>query len=129
VLYPASFAGTSVKRLSVSSVGVNDVRSSFATFGSKVEIAAPGEQIYSAAPDSRLAAWSGTSMATPVAAGVAALALGESTGAHTTCNTLSILEQTAAPLVGQGLGSGRLDAGAALSALQSHSFTSSVECP
>jgi len=129
VLYPASFADHSVKRLSVSSTSVNDVRSSFATYGNKVEIAAPGEQIYSAAPDSRLAAWSGTSMATPVAAGVAALAVGESTGAHSTCNTLGILEQTAAPLSGQGLGSGRLDAGAALSALQNNTFTSSTECP
>ena len=129
VLYPASFADKSVKRLSVSSTDINDVRSSFATYGNKVEIAAPGEQIYSAAPDSRLAAWSGTSMSTPVAAGVAALALGESTSAHSTCNTLGILEQTAAPLSGQNLGSGRLDAGAAVSALKNNTFTSSNECP
>ena len=129
VLYPASYADHSVKRLSVSSTSLNDLRSSFATYGSKVEIAAPGEQIYSAAPDSRLAAWSGTSMATPVAAGVAALALGESTSANTTCNTLGILEQTAAPLSEQNLGSGRLDADSALSALKNHTFTSSSECP
>ena len=38
---------------------------------------APGEQIYGPAPDNRVAAWSGTSMAAPVVSGGLALALGE----------------------------------------------------
>lgn len=78
VSYPASAARTSKQRISVSSVGHNDVKSIFATFGGSVEITAPGETLYGPAPDNRKTAWSGTSMAAAVVSGAAALALGES---------------------------------------------------
>lgn len=45
----------------------------FSTRGDWVQVAAPGDQVYGAVPDGRWAVWSGTSMAAPMAAGVAAL--------------------------------------------------------
>ncbi|WP_084542274.1 S8 family peptidase [Calidithermus chliarophilus] len=68
------------KRLSVTSVNLSDVKSSFATYGKSVELAAPGENVYGPAPgnpEPRKAAWTGTSMAAPMASGALALALGQ----------------------------------------------------
>ena len=48
---------------------------SFSNFGSWIDIAAPGEGLTSAFPGGGYATWSGTSMASPLAAGVAALLL------------------------------------------------------
>ena len=80
VSYPARSAKdakTASQRLSVTSVNSSDVKSNFATYRAEVELAAPGENVFSPAPDGRLAAWSGTSMAAPMASGALALALGE----------------------------------------------------
>lgn len=76
VTYPAADA-KGAYRLSVTSVTLDDAKSSFATYGKAVEIAAPGENIYGPAPEAHLAAWSGTSMAAPMVSGALALALGE----------------------------------------------------
>ena len=80
IVFPAMQASdwsTGFNRLSVTSVDRNDIRSSFASIGWSVELAAPGEYIYGPAPDMRMASWSGTSMAAPVASGAIALALAE----------------------------------------------------
>jgi len=46
----------------------------FSNYGKKdVDVFAPGERIYSTLPDNQYASWDGTSMATPVVAGLAAL--------------------------------------------------------
>jgi subtilisin family serine protease len=50
-----------------------DTLASFSNYGSWVHVAAPGEGILSSVPGGEYAAWSGTSMATPLAAGEAAL--------------------------------------------------------
>ncbi len=80
ITYPAKTAKSAKsapQRLSVTSVSGQDLKSYFATYGADVEVAAPGENVYSPAPENRMAAWSGTSMAAPIASGALALALGE----------------------------------------------------
>ncbi len=80
ITYPARnapYAASAPQRLSVTSVNSGDLKSNFATYGAAVELAAPGENVYSPAPEERMAAWSGTSMAAPMASGALALALGE----------------------------------------------------
>jgi subtilisin family serine protease len=60
--------------VSVSSVDVNNARSSFSNYGlGKIDVAAPGSSIYSTLPNNRYGNSSGTSMASPHVAGVAAL--------------------------------------------------------
>lgn len=80
VTYPASYATvplTGWLRLSVTSVDARDVKSSFATYGYSVEVAVPGENVFGPAPEERVAAWTGTSMAAPMASGTLALAFGQ----------------------------------------------------
>lgn len=83
--YPAQNMadGESGKRsLSVGSVSVSDtsevsLKSDFSNYNAKLELVAPGENIYAAAPDNLLVSWSGTSMAAPLVTGSLALALGQ----------------------------------------------------
>ena len=85
VTYPArsaAAASSAAYRLSVTSVDAADVKSTFATYRAEVELAAPGEKVHSPAPGERVAAWSGTSMAAPMASGALALALGEKLTVH-----------------------------------------------
>lgn len=134
VVFPAYKAPSWISgynRLSVTSVDSNDIKSSFATYGSSVELAAPGEYIWGPAPDFRMASWSGTSMATPVAAGALALALGE-TFSVKSYRLLEKLQITAAPIDGLAgnaelagnLGSGRIDLAAFLNCLIEESIMS-----
>jgi len=69
--YPA--AEGVVGSLAVGASTRSDTLASFSNYGSWVHVAAPGEAILSSVPDGEYAAWSGTSMATPLAAGEAAL--------------------------------------------------------
>ncbi len=59
--------------LAVTAVGPNMLKADFASFGSWVDFAAPGDGIYSTFPVNGYATWSGTSMATPFVSGQAAL--------------------------------------------------------
>ncbi len=69
--YPASegFYGL----LAVGASNANGRLAAFSNFGTKVDVAAPGEGITSAVPGGGYGTWSGTSMAAPLAAGAAAL--------------------------------------------------------
>lgn len=68
-LYPGSYSGV----LSVAAVGSNDVRASFSSYHASVGISAPGVSILSTYPGNSYGFSDGTSMASPVVAGAAAL--------------------------------------------------------
>ena len=86
VTYPAMMAPDNIpgnlgalgrNLVSVGSVDNEGKKSVFSTYGSTIELVAPGEQIYTLMPDNRIAYRTGTSFAAPMAAGTLALALGE----------------------------------------------------
>ncbi len=67
--YPAGYKGV----LSVASVNSSDIRSSFSNYGINVDVSSPGEQIYSTWFNNTYRALTGTSMASPLTAGLAGL--------------------------------------------------------
>ncbi|MBL7924429.1 MAG: S8 family peptidase [Bacteroidia bacterium] len=67
--YPAAYNNI----LCIASTSSSDAKSSFSNFGSYVDVCAPGSGIFSAQHDNTYALQSGTSMASPVAAGCAAI--------------------------------------------------------
>jgi thermitase len=85
VQYPAFKSGSDGQNgiwgemaIGVSSVDTSGKLSKVSSYDEdKVGVLAPGELVYAPAPDLRVAAWSGTSMATPVVAAALALGLGE----------------------------------------------------
>ncbi len=69
IQYPAGYNGV----ISVSSTGLFDVKSSFSSFGSWVDISAPGNQIWSTSPFDNYTQKDGTSFAAPLVSALAAL--------------------------------------------------------
>lgn len=73
VLYPARSAAV----IAVGSVSVNLTKSSFSNCGPELDLVAPGEKILVLLPNNGYGKGSGTSFASPIVAGVAALYMGK----------------------------------------------------
>jgi thermitase len=107
--------------LAITSVGPTDVKSNFASYGAWVDLAAPGESIYSTFPVDGYAWWSGTSMAAPFVTGQAALLLSYDDDleledvANLIGGTAQSLDSTNPRLTSRGLlGAGKIDVTASL---------------
>ncbi len=113
--YPSGFDLPNV--ISVAASDQNDQLAYFSNHGrSTVDLAAPGQSIYSTWPGNSYRSESGTSMATPHVTGTVALALAAHPGAGASAIKALLLRTVAHPagLAGQTSSGGRLDAGAAL---------------
>lgn len=132
--YPAAYT----KAISVACTNINDYRSSFSTYGSWVDISAPGESINSCVPNNSYGLKSGTSMSAPLVAGLCGLML--SINPSMTPNQVeNCLRSTAVninsinPLYSGLLGAGRIDAYQAVLCAQAsggcavaHNFTTPI---
>ena len=116
--YPSGYPGV----ISVAAVNSNDLKASFSNYGPNIWISSPGVGLKSTTLNNTYQSWSGTSMATPVAAGL----LGLVKSYHPDWSSDQVITQvlgTADPidLVNPGfenlLGSGRINALRALSEL------------
>lgn len=111
VSYPAAYA----ECVAVSAIGPDDELATFSNHGPAVDVAAPGVNVLSTVPTDDYAIMSGTSMAAPVASGVAALAL----AADPSLSVAGLRERLTDSAVDVGLspdeqGAGRVDAGNAV---------------
>ena len=117
----------------VASINPSDVKSSFSNFGTWIDICAPGNSINSTVPYTVTPAYvqkSGTSMATPLVAGLAGLMLAKSPN-MTQTDVLNCINSTAVNIytltgnatysTGNQLGIGRIDAFAAMNCAATYS--------
>ncbi|WP_025741955.1 PKD domain-containing protein [Aquimarina pacifica] len=100
--------------MAIGSTDDNDDPSVFSNRGDWVEVSAPGTAIFSTFPDNTYSYWSGTSFSCPQVSGVAALLVSEFAGNITPDEVRSKIVDSADPLEVTYLGSGRLNAFAAL---------------
>jgi len=119
-MYPAACAGV----IAVGATDPEDKRASFSTYGNHISVCAPGHYIYSLSHlyDTAYVMMSGTSMATPCVAGVAALLLAQDS-TRTPAQIKNLLESNAEDMVGDSkdvagfdkyYGNGRINAWRAL---------------
>ena len=109
--YPA--AESAYGLMSVGASGAKQTLAAFSNSGSWIDIAGPGEGITSSVPGGGVGTWSGTSMASPLVAGTAAL-LRAFAPSLTPKDVIIRLRRTASTLCG-GTNIGQVDAAAALS--------------
>lgn len=116
-VYPGAYSNV----MAVASTDSSDNQSSFSNQGSYIDVAAPGSTIYSTYPASSYATMSGTSMATPHVAGLAALVWSKNSGL-TNQEVGAQIKNTAEDLGSSGwdnqFGYGRIDAAEAMGTLQ-----------
>jgi subtilisin len=122
VNYPAAYDSV----IAVSATNESDVIASFSSYGPKIELAAPGVNIYSTFNDGGYKLASGTSMACPHVAGVAALIWSVSN-----VNVRARLQKTAKDLGDaerdQLYGYGRVDAAKAAGVTREPSVLTTIE--
>lgn len=116
VFYPAGYTNV----IAVAATQVGDTKASFSNYGTWVDISAPGNNIYSTVVGGAYGNKSGTSMASPMVAGLAGLMLSLNP-AMTNAQVRTCLQNSAVNInsmnpgyVGE-LGSGRIDANASMS--------------
>lgn len=113
--YPAAFPDV----VSVSGTTNTDSKGSFSNYGSWIDVSAPGNNIYSTLPGGGYGNKSGTSMASPMVAGLAGL-MKSLNPYMTNADLINCLLSSAANIDAQNgsylgqLGSGRIDAAAAM---------------
>lgn len=113
--YPASYTSSSI--ISVAATNRRNELSGFSNYGAtSVDLAAPGESIYSTTPNNTYASYSGTSMATPHVTGVVALLAAAAPQATASQIRSAILASTTpvTSLSGKVVTGGLLNAAAAL---------------
>jgi subtilisin family serine protease len=111
--YPAAFSEV----LCVASTSNEDTRAGFSGYGDWVDLAAPGEKIRVLTKDGETAAMSGGSFSAAIVAGVVSLVLSERPDLSPE-QTTQILKESAVT-VDSSLGSGRVDAAAAVTSARS----------
>ncbi|HEX2786640.1 MAG TPA: S8/S53 family peptidase [Ignavibacteria bacterium] len=97
--------------ISVASTNSTDTRSSFSNYGTTIDVSAPGSSIYSTLYNNGYATFDGTSMASPIAAGVAAIiksqfpsytALQVGEKLRVTCDNINGTNPSYADMLGKG---------------------------
>ena len=116
--YPAAYT----ECIAVAATGSSDAKASFSNYGSWVDISAPGNNIYSTLPSNQYGNMSGTSMATPLVAGLAGLMLSLNPSL-TPADIKNCMYTTATNINAQNpsyigqLGAGRINASAAMNCI------------
>ena len=116
--YPAAYSNV----IAVASTTVGDAKSGFSNYGSWIDISAPGSAIYSTIPGNGYATKQGTSMASPMVAGLCGLMLSlnptlpPSNIKSCLLNSADNIDAANASYVGQ-LGAGRINALAAMNCI------------
>lgn len=110
----------------VSSTNSADGKSGFSTYGDCLDLAAPGEYIRATSSGGGVSSWTGTSMAAPLTAGLAALIYGVNPSLSGD-DVEAIMKQTAYDPEGTdfspNFGYGRIDAAAAVALAQTYTPT------
>jgi subtilisin family serine protease len=101
--------------ISVAATGRDDHRTRFSNYGARIDVAAPGELIYSTLPDNSYDYFSGTSMSAPHVTGLAALVLSDHPE-FSNRDIANILRNAVDPVLidGKPIGTGRINAAKAV---------------
>lgn len=113
-MYPAYYTNC----IAVAGTDINDARASWSNYGDWVDVAAPGVSIYSMRKDNKYGYGSGTSMASPHVAGLAALVFTTVSDANgdgkLNDEVRSRIEATCDDIGVSGIGHGRINAAGAV---------------
>ncbi len=108
--YPAAYSNV----IAVAATTADDTLASFSSYGNWVDVAAPGDNIYSTVPNDNYGYKDGTSMASPHVAGLAALLFTGVTDVNgngfRNDEVRNLIESTADDIGVSGIGHGRINA-------------------